>query len=50
MVLHALIPALRRQRKQISEFKASLVYSKRFWTGRDTQKNFVSKKRRLTKN
>ena len=38
-----LIPALGRQRKQISEFEASLVYRMSSRTARATQRNPVSK-------
>jgi hypothetical protein len=39
-----LIPALRRQRQAISEFKASLVYRVSSRTARATQRNLVSRK------
>jgi hypothetical protein len=45
-----LIPALGRQRKQISEFKASLVYKVSSRTARAIQRNPVSKKKKKTTN
>jgi hypothetical protein len=39
-----LIPALGRRGRQISEFKASLVYRVSSRTARATQRNLVSKK------
>jgi hypothetical protein len=40
-----LIPALRGRGRQISEFKASLVYKVRSRTARAIQRNPVSKKK-----
>jgi hypothetical protein len=44
-----LIPALRRQRQWISEFKASLVYKVSYKTARATQRNPVSRKKQKQK-
>jgi hypothetical protein len=52
MVVHELIPALRRQRQvYLCEFKASLVYIVNSRTARATQRDLVSKEKKIyTKN
>jgi hypothetical protein len=45
-----LIPALRRQSRQISEFEASLVYRVNSRTARATQRNPVSETKRSKQN
>jgi hypothetical protein len=49
MVVAPLIPALGRQRQEISEFETSLVYRVSSRTGRATQRNPVSKKQKNKK-
>jgi hypothetical protein len=44
-----LIPALGRQRRQISEFEASLVYKVSSRTARAIQRNSVSKNKQTNK-
>jgi hypothetical protein len=48
-VAHALIPALGRQGRRISEFKASLIYRVSSRTARATQRKLVSKKQKKKK-